>query len=406
MVKRWAPALLIAAGVGCGRDRTAPVQAVAEPAAAPAASEREVALDAAAQRQGGIRVETAEVRSLPQALRASARVALNENRTWRVGAVTEGRIIRVLVNPGDSVEPGQVLARMHSHMIHELRAEYRKALAELARAKSNETYAVRARDRARRLYGLKAASLEQMEHAEAELKNSQTATGNAAIDVERARQHIVEVLEIAPDHLLHSGDTGEEHDEDLIPIKSPARGTVLVRNVTPGTVVQPAGELFVVSDLAGLWAIAAVKEEYLPRLRVGMPVRVYVQAYGSRGFPGRIGKLGDELDPTTRTVKVRVDVPNAGQLLKPEMYATAEIELGGSEPAMFIPAGAPQEVSGQMVVFIRGAGDRFEVRPVQLGRTIDGAQEVVSGLKAGEQVVTAGSFVLKSQLLKATLGEE
>jgi cobalt-zinc-cadmium efflux system membrane fusion protein len=389
---------------GCSRE---PVQEVKAPPAAPAAaSEREVVLDAAAQKEAGIVVASVTVRSLPQALHANGRIALNENQTWRVGAVTEGRIVRVLVNPGDRIEQGQVLARMHSHVIHEARAEYRKAVAELARLKGAEAYSQRVRDRARRLYELKAGSLEQTEHAETELRNAQTAVGNASIEVDRTRRHLVEFLQIAPDVVEHDPGDPHEDDQDLIPIKSPASGTLLTRNVTPGTVVQPSADLFVVSDLTSLWNIASVNEEYLAKLRVGMPVRTYVQAYPDHAFPGRIGKLGEELDPTTRTVKVRVDLPNPGGRLKPEMYATAAIDLGGTEPALFVPQGAPQEVGGQTVVFVMTAPGRFEPRPVQLGRALEGEQEITSGIRAGERVVTQGSFVLRSQLMKASLGQE
>jgi cobalt-zinc-cadmium efflux system membrane fusion protein len=137
-----------------------------------------------------------------------------------------------------------------------------------------------------------------------------------------------------------------------------------------------------------------------------MAARVSVQAYPGRPFLGKIGKLGEELDPTTRTVRVRVEVPNSDGRLKPEMYASVEIDLGGSAPALFLAQEAAQEVSGQTVVFVRRAPERFEARAVQLGHTVGGAQEVLSGLKAGEAVVTRGSFALKSVLLKATLGGE
>jgi len=152
--------------------------------------------------------------------------------------------------------------------------------------------------------------------------------------------------------------------------------------------------------------IAAVSEEHLSTLRVGMLVRVHVQAYSARAFSGRITRLGEELDPITRTIKARVELPNPGGKLKPEMYATAEIELGRSEPGLFVPQSAVQEINGRNTVFVEAAGDRFEARPVQLGRTLGDTMEIASGLRPGERIVTRGSYVLKSQLLKGALGEE
>jgi cobalt-zinc-cadmium efflux system membrane fusion protein len=389
----------------CSRAPEPPAEAKAAPPP-PAASDREVVLDREAQRQVGLEVRTVEIRSLPQVLRATGRVALNENATWRVGAVTEGRVVTVAANPGDRVAEGQVLARMHSHEIHESRANYRKAVAELARLQAQESYARRARDRARRLFELKAASAGETEHAEAELRNAQTAVANATVEVDRTQRHLTEFLGIPADVPDHPPDEPHAEDADLIPIRSPATGNVMARSVTSGTVVEPSGELFLVSDLSTLWMIAAVNEENLSRVRPGMPVRVFVQAYPNRPFRGRVAKLGDELDPTTRTVKVRVVLPNRGGLLKPEMYATAEIEMGGTEAALFVPQAAIQEVSGQAAVFVRRSADRFELRPVEPGRILEGVQEIAGGLKGGEAVVTRGAFLLKSQLLKSSLAEE
>jgi cobalt-zinc-cadmium efflux system membrane fusion protein len=388
-------AVLMAA---CSREPAPPAKTEAAPPQ-PAASDREVTLDAEAQRQAGLEIRTVEMRSLPQVLRATGRLALNENATWRVGAVTDGRIVSVEANPGDRVANGQVLARMHSHDIHESRANYQKAVAELARLEAQASYAQRARDRARRLLELKAASTEQTEHAEAELRNAQTAVANAKVEVERTRHHLTEFLQIP-------ADNPPEHEKDLIPIPTPAAGTVISRNVTPGTVVAPSGELFLVSDLSTLWMIAAVSEENLSRVRPGMMARVFVQAYPNQPFRGRIAKLDDELDPTTRTVKARIELPNRDGRLKPEMYASAEIEMGGSEAALFVPQGAIQEVSGETAVFVRLGADRFELRPVEPGRIVEGTQEIVSGLKGGEAVVTRGAFIVKSQLLKSALAEE
>ncbi|HZT33247.1 MAG TPA: efflux RND transporter periplasmic adaptor subunit [Bryobacteraceae bacterium] len=394
--------LLLAALAGCTRQAD-PTASGAAPGARKGPAGNTVGLEPAAQREAGVKVEQVALRSMAQTLRSTARLTNDENQTWRVGAITEGRIVTVLANPGDAVRPGQILARMHSHDIHESRAEYRKAVTELARLRSTAAFAERVRDRAKRLYDLKAGSLEQWEHSETELRNAQLAVANAEVELDRTRNHLVEFLGIPAE----DADRGQGHDEDdYIPIRAPAAGVVLTRNITPGTVVTPANDLFVVSNLSQLWAIAEVSEENLPKLRVGMPVRVYVQAYGTEAFPGRIGKLGETLDPATRTVKVRVDLPNPGGRLKPEMYATTEIEMGGSENAVFVPEEATQEVRGQNVVFVRAAPDRFEVRPVQTGRALNGEVEIVRGLQPGEWVAARGSFILKSEFLKAALSEE
>ncbi len=398
-------ALLIAA---CGTKTPENAQADSGPKKdAAAAGPVFVKLGPEALKDAAVATETVALRSLPQVIRATARVVNDENRSWRVGAITEGRIVSVAANPGDRVREGQVLARMHSHDIHESRAEYRKAISELSRLKINEAFAVRVRDRAKRLYELKAGSLEQFEHAETEYRNAQTAVDNGQVEVDRVRNHLVEFLGIAPDAVLHETGVDHEHDpSEFIPVKAPAAGTLLARNITPGTVVTPSMDLFVISDLSHLWAIAEVQEENLPKLRKGLPAKLTVQAYGDRTFSGRIGLIGEALDPATHTVKVRIDLPNVGGALKPEMYATADIETGGSVPAFFVSPDAVQEVRGAPVVFVSVGGGRFEVRPVQQGRTLSGMVEIQSGLRAGDRVVVHGGFILKSEFLKSSLAEE
>jgi membrane fusion protein, heavy metal efflux system len=405
-VKKCLPVVMMLFLVGCSRQEIPGTGVASSVPAKGSAPPNVVALDAAAQRSAGVRVEKASERALPETIRASARLTNDENHTWRVGAITEGRVVQVLAAPGDFVEAGRPLARMHSHEVHDSRAQYQNAQTELVRASANHQYAQKARDRAKRLFELKAGSLEQVEHAEAELKNAEAALTTAQTEVERTKRHLIEFLGV-PEEGGHDHQPGTESDErDLIPVRSPASGTVLTRNVTPGTVVTPANDLFVLSDLSSLWAMADVNEEYLAKLRVGMPVRVSVVAWPDRPFPGKIGKIGESLDASTRTVKVQVDLLNRSERLKPEMYATAEIGIGTSKPAVFVPEEATQEVRGQKVVFVRTGPDHFEVRPVETGRTLDGAVEIRRGVCAGEPVATSGTFILKSEYLKATLSGE
>lgn len=385
-------------------ERAAPVQ----PAAAPvveAQGGHVVTFPPEAQRSNSIAVREVEIRTLPETVRVTGRITINENQTWRVGAVTSGRIVELFVREGDPVAEGQVLARMHSHDIHEARAAYQQARAELDRLNANLSYTRGVRDRTRRLLELKAASLQQLEQAEAELRDAETSVSHGEVELERTRLHLVDFLRIpveAPPHRHGQADD----DYDLIPIAAPAAGTLLRRAVTPGTVVEPSNELFVITDLSTLWTMSAVNEEYLPNLRIGMPARVSVQAYPGRSFPGRLTQLDTQLDPATRTIMARVETPNGRGLLKPEMYATVEMELGGSREAIFVPEVAVQEIEGESAVFVQTASDRFEARRVATAPGPGGAVEIASGLSTGDRVVVEGSFLLKSQLLKSSLAEE
>ncbi|HWC00558.1 MAG TPA: efflux RND transporter periplasmic adaptor subunit, partial [Bryobacteraceae bacterium] len=273
--------LLLAA---CSKEQGPPPAAANGAEGKAAGTSNIVVLEPAAQKSAGIETEMAVNRPIPETIRAAARLTNDENLTWRVGAITEGRVVQVLAAPGNFVEAGRPLARIHSHDVHDSRAQYRNAQTELVRANANYQYSLKARDRARRLFELKAGSQEQVEHAEAELRNSEAAVSTARTEVARTRQHLVEFLGVPAE----GGDDhqpGNESDErDLIPVRSPASGTVLTRNVTPGTVVTPSSDLFILCDLSSLWAIAEVNQDYLPKLRVGMPARIFVQAWPDQPF--------------------------------------------------------------------------------------------------------------------------
>lgn len=390
---------------GCSSEP--PAEAVASPSATPAPSKavNSVTFSAEAQASSGLAVITLTSQAMPEVVRATARLSNDENHTWRVGAVAEGRIERVQANPGDVVEKGQLLAQMHSHDIHESRALYKRAKADLARAEGVEKYQAGVRDRAKRLLDLRAGSQAQLEQTETTLENAQTDVHNAEIEVERTRAHLTEVLGIpAEESEVPAGANGD--DNDLIPIKAPQAAVVLTRSVTQGTVVTPSNDLFVLTDLSTLWAIAEVNEEYLGKLRIGMPVSIFVQAYPNQAFQGRIAKLGEVLDAGTRTIKVRIDLPNPKGRLKPEMYADAEIQVGRGGSSLMLPAEAVQDLRGDSVVFVRVAPDRFEVRPVRTGRVVDQSVEILSGLEVGDDVVVKAAFILKSEFLKESLAGE
>lgn len=389
--------------LGCSsKPEPAPVSA-APPKEEAASPSNQVTLDDKQLQQAHLDLVAVRSQALPETITSNGRITVNENQSWHVGAITEGKIIRVHVFPGDRVKKDQILAGMHSHDIHEARAEYRKAIAEEARLKTALSYSQRHRDRAKRLYDLKAGSLEQLEHAEAELKNTQSAIENAKTELDRTRRHLVEFLQVPlEDHEEHEpGDT--EHEGDLIPVKAPADGVLIARRVTAGSVANQGDELFLISDLSTVWMIAAVNEEHLGKIRTGMKVRVNVQAYPDQPFTGRITRIGDQLDPDTRTVPVRIELANPAGRLKPEMYASAEIAAGSTAQAAFIPQEALQQVENNNVVFVLTKPGTFEAREVETGRVMGGDVEVLKGLTPGETIVAKGSYTLKSQLLKGSL---
>jgi cobalt-zinc-cadmium efflux system membrane fusion protein len=319
----------------------------------------QVVISVAEQTAQHIEIEPARVTKESNVLRATGRIVLPDNASWRVGVLVEGRIESVSANLGDFVHKGQLLARMHSHDVHEARAAYQMAVSERARLEAAQALSQKNYDRAQRLFALKAASVQEVEQAKQELVNAQTATGNAKTAVERERVHLEDTLGIPAD----AGASASSADLELIPIKSPAAGYVLQKNITPGATIQPSTDAFVVGALHRLWMLASVTEDDLTQLHLGQAATVTLQD-SSLNFPGHVTNLGQQSDPTTRLVPVRIDVVNTNNRLRPEMLATAQIDIGSAKPILLIAQDAIQQVNGSDVVFVRGDPDRFYVHPV------------------------------------------
>jgi membrane fusion protein, heavy metal efflux system len=391
-----------AALLACSCKSSPPAQAsVDQKASSEVNRASEVAIDAAAQQKAGIAVRNASGKASNEVITATGQITYNEDRSWTVGAVVDGRVVSVGVKPGDKVAAGQVLAQVHSHEVHDSRAEYKNALQEAARAQAVLAQADRTRERARRLFELKAGSREQLEHAELESRNAAAALEKAKTDAEKHRVHLVEFLGVAVDDAQKGGA-----DDDSVPITAPEAGVVVERLATAGSAVTAGQQVFRLADLSSLWMIANVNEADLAHVRPGQAVRVAVRAYPDRKFSGRVLRLGEQLDPATRTLRVHVLVPNANGLLKPEMFAAAEIDRPGTRESVVIPDSALQDLNGHQIVFVRVAPNRFAVRPVQTAPSGAGEVEVIAGLQANEPVVVKGAFVLKSQLLRSSLEEE
>ena len=188
----------------------------------------------------------------------------------------------------------------------------------------------------------------------------------------------------------------EEASGGVVPVRSPIGGVVLERLVTPGTTVTPGTPLFVVSDLATLWAIAEVDDSHLSRVQAGRPVEVVVAAYPGERFPGQITFIADTVNPRTRRITVRSTVANADGRLKPEMFATMSLGDGDPRTVIVVPTEALQSVGGRMTVFVAGAGGRFSARQVQTGADADGLVEIT--LRADRGRAHRGGRQLRAQV--------
>lgn len=376
-----------------------------------ASNDNLISVDPSVFSSGRVQIGISEISTIPRVLAVAGRIGINENLTVRIGTVTDGRITRIAANVGDRVTECTVLAELRSNEVDTSRAEYAKAVAELGACMSEVEFRKKLKERAARLYDLKAGSLDQLLRAEADLSRAESDVKVAQAEVSRLKEkleHLGLGTEGALDEYTHPEGVVQEEYEDLeiIPILSPIVGTVLERLITTGSVVTRSDDLFVVSDLKKLWIHAEVPEEYLATLAIGQKASVQVEAFPDHVFEAVLAQIGDVLNPATRTVRVRCEANNQKGLLRPEMYAAIEFTLGRSEPGVVIPQKAVQNLEGNSVVFVKTSDSSFEVRKVTTGESYQGRIHVLDGIQTGEELATEGSFLLKSEFMKQQFAEE
>lgn len=360
-----------------------------------------VKIDPANQARAGIRVGSVLVRSVPRDLIVAGQVMLDEKHTNRIGVLADGRIERVFVLPGDRVRAGQTLALLHSHLVHETVGALTQAYAAVERQKSGVHFAEINRDRYQHLLGLQVASQEEAQRADQQVQQAHQDLTDAEANVHMEREHLSELLQVPPSTLTRE----TLYTRELVPVRAVADGAVISRSITAGQVVNTGDEAFVVSDLRTVWVTASVNEKDLSRVRSGESAEITTQAYADSNFPASVAMVGDQLDPQTRTVPVRLSVANPSIRLRPGMFTTATIHEPATRTAVFVPEDALQDVNGLRALFVTEDGALFQVRAVKLGVRSGGLVEVLEGLKPTDHIVVSGAFMVKGELLKGSVGE-
>jgi Cu(I)/Ag(I) efflux system membrane fusion protein len=185
---------------------------------------------------------------------------------------------------------------------------------------------------------------------------------------------------------------------------APRDGIVLERNVVEGMRVMPGDVLFRIADHSVVWALVDVPEAQLAGVSENQPVVVRVRSYPEKRFPGRVALVYPHLNPSTRTVRVRIELQNPDFLLRPDMYAEAEIDIGSGQPTLSVPVSAVIDSGDRQIVIVDKGEGRFEPRPIKLGRRGEGYVEIREGVADGELVVTAANFLIDAESnLKAAL---
>jgi membrane fusion protein, heavy metal efflux system len=310
-----------------------------------------------------------------------ATVQANENELAEVTALIRGRVVKVHVDVGQDVKKDALLAMLHSTDLGVAEGAYLKSAAKLHEAKL-------AYERARELLEQKVVSLAEFLRREATMKTAQA-------EAREARNRL-ELLGV-PRQEIERLDREDTIKADVL-LRAPFDGRVIMRNITRGEVVEPQQKLFTVADLSDVWVVGNVPEKDVQFIRKDQKVNVIVSAYPHAIIPGTITYIGDVLDPATRTMRLRVTVLNPDRLLKPEMFATVLVYAALTPDTLTVPLAAVQNGPTGKILFVQRGMNDFEVRTVRLGSEQGEVVAVLDGVSAGEQVVTKGSFVLKSEM--------
>jgi cobalt-zinc-cadmium efflux system membrane fusion protein len=397
------PAVVIAAAltlVACSR---APEQKPAEPKGEH--RDGNVTISAEAQARFGFAVAKPRRIAPIRVIEATAAIAPDPARVAHIAPLSKGRLERVHVQVGNSVNQGAPLFEYDNIELGEAIGDYMAELADLQRDLAHLDHSQQSLDRAKLLLEKEAIAEKEVHVREAERRVAEAAVENRHARIARLEEKLHRFgMAMEQIHALSTDHEKTHHREaSYTVVRAPIAGVVITREGAEGEVVGPEKALVAIADLSKVWTLVDIYEKDLAQIRRGAPVEITVEAYPGETFRGTILYVADLLDPETRTAKARVEIPNPQRKLKPGMFATVRLRVQaapGSVRVIAIPSPAIQQVEGQSSVFVKLDAMTFAKRKVKLGSTLENLVEVTDGLRGDEELVTTGSFLLKSELLK------
>lgn len=423
-------------------DKAATEEKKEEPGHTENETGREVKLNPETLESAGIETETVTQRPAISKLYVTGAVELNPERTEMATPLVGGRIERVFYGVGDNVQKGAVLAvisspqlaQMHGKL-HEAKTRYELAVRNLSRVQKAENrsavFQAKAKldeadatlKRTKKLIELGAGAGKDLIAAETayrtakadydfqsnialnrELQEAKAEVETSQVDL----RHIADEMRSLGVPVETAGDDDHRKDTSLVSLRAPLSGVITERKFNAGAGIEAAVPIFAISNLSTVYVIANVPESNIAKLNIGAIAEIRSPSLGN--LNGRVSYIDPQLDETTRTARVRVEVPNAGGKLRAGMFTDVGFYAGttaatGEELA--VRSNAIQREEDKTIVFIPKDDEpgAYEVREVEIGGEAEGYTIILKGLEIGEKVVTKGSFVLKTQLAKGDLGE-
>jgi membrane fusion protein, heavy metal efflux system len=344
-----------------------------------------IKMNARRQKENGVVVAVATRQSFTEVIAATGKVEANADRVAHVSPRISGQIVSVQASLGDRVNAGQTLLTLKSLEMAEAANRSRLSKTKLALAEANMM-------RIRTLVEKKIVARKELLQAETDYQLAQTERQN---DQERLSLY----------GASNSNLQSNSHNKTSLMVHAPISGTITEKHAIVGELSDPSKSLFTVVDLSSIWVVVDIYEKDLAKVSRGQQAIVTVDAWPDLKLTGRVTYLADMLDAATRTLKVRVEVPNPRRMLKPEMFARVELTPPASAVmTIAVPEDAIQEIDSKKVIFIADeSSEVFRPETVETGRSSGGLVEIISGIREGQRYAGKGSFILKSELKKGEL---
>ena len=327
-------------------------------------------------------IQTVKVarRAMRNQLKAMGKVLSPQQKRAIVSYAFPARIADIHVAVGDWVEAGQKLVTLQSEEVGNARADFFKAQADFELARRNL-------ERERNLHDRGVGAKKNLLTAEAEFK-----VAEASLDAAEKKLHVLGFSEEQIDELKKSHQINP-----IISLYAPIKGKIIAFNTVRGAMVDQNSEILTIMDPTVVWVDAEIYERDIARIKLGQEIKVSVPAYPAESFLGKVIYIGDVLKEETRTITVRTEVPNREYKLKPGMFADMTVYLNHQDEVLAVPEAAVLDDRDDKIVFIPVEGG-FRLQVVQVGMKESGFWEIVAGLEEGQEVVTVGSYQLKSKL--------
>lgn len=337
--------------------------------------EGKVALSADQVAAAGMKIDTVGPARLQGTLQFPGEIKFNADRTAHVVPRLAGVVDSAPANIGQEVKAGEVLATISSAVLSDMRSE-------LLASQRRLTLATTTHERERRLWRDKVS-------AEQDYLQAKTSLSEAQITVQNAKQKLAAM-----------GATAESKELGRLDLRAPFDSVVIEKHITLGEAVKEDANIFTLSDLRTVWAEFLISAKDLERIRVGEKAHITSTAFAGNA-EGTVSYVGALLGQQTRTATARVTLNNPDASWRPGLFVTVDVVVNEIEAPVAVAASAVQSIGDEEIVFIEVPGG-FVAQPVKVGRTNNRYAEVTSGLTAGVRYVSENSFILKSELGKAS----